>query len=170
MTIANQFIWYLRTGELNLRPPFKTDDGDELEAIEIAETKPCKLHDFAELVQKQRDVRGFVKLGYHPGGLGGIMDVTLRDFEVLADRIERACAQDYESWTAIMRQEAKDKLQIISDRMLRLKERIDEVSQLSPHDQIATMKRELGTTTVGTRKGDEKLIQALIQPEVLHDA
>jgi hypothetical protein len=170
MTMANRFIWYLRTGELNLRPPFKTDEGDELEAIEIAETKPCKLHDFAELVQKQRDVKGFAKNGYHPVGLGGIMDVTLRDFEVLAERMERAWAQDYESWTAIMRQEAKDKLQMISDRMLRLKQRIDEVSQLSPHDQIATMKRELGNTTVGALKGDERLVQALIQPEVFHDA
>jgi len=59
---------------------------------------------------------------------------------------------------------------MISDRMLRLKQRIDEVSQLSPHEQIAAMKRELGTTTAGGRKGDEKLIQSLRQTEGLHDA
>jgi hypothetical protein len=160
MAMANQFIGFVKTGEFHFRPPFEAVEGDELEAIEIAETKPCKLHDFAELGQAQRDVRGFVKKGYHPAGLGGIMDVTLRDFEVLAGKMERACARDYENWTAIMRQEAKDKLQMISDRMLRLKQRIDEVSQLSPREQIADMKREQGTTMVGSRKGDERLIQA----------
>jgi hypothetical protein len=68
-----------------------------------------------KLAQAQRDVKGFVKNGYHPAGLVGITDVTLGDFEVLAERMERARAQDYENWTAIIRQEAKDKLQMISD-------------------------------------------------------
>jgi hypothetical protein len=110
-----------------------------VKAMELVAVKSCILQDFAS--KRRLNLNEFQDKGYHPPGIKHhILGVSLKELRTLLDRIEKAIDHDYPDWTAIERDEVKQTLVLFADQILELKNRIEELEQLSPKEQLGKIR------------------------------